>query len=66
MGLKYTLLLHIGVDVIMPGCSIGIFIMSNVVDLVLLDKGFVNDPGSFGYYFIHPTTMSCSFKSATK
>jgi hypothetical protein len=47
-----------GIDVVMAGTEVGFFVMSDIIDLVLFDELFGDDPRSFGENFIYPSAMS--------
>lgn len=63
MDVERTGLFGEGVGIIMTGTHVRFFIMSNIIDLVLVDKLFGDDPRDICKNFIYPSTMSNGLNS---
>jgi len=55
---EFAFSLYRTIDVVKPNCHIRVFVMSYVVDLVLLEKLRRNDPGSFRDNFVCPLAVT--------
>jgi hypothetical protein len=58
---KHTDRLDIVVNIAVTGTCVILFIVSHVVNLVLLDEGLINHPGCLCNDFVNPSTMPHSF-----
>ncbi len=61
IGRGHTLAFHISVDIVVTRTRVRILVVSDIVDFVFLEEGFIDYPWCFGNDLIYPPTMAGSF-----
>ena len=61
MGRAHTSRFYKAIDVIHVDALVGVFVMGDVIDLVLFQKGVINDPRSIFDDLVDPSTVPDRF-----
>jgi hypothetical protein len=59
----HTQPLAIRIHVVVPACSIGILVVRDVIDLILVQEGLVDDPRRVGDDLVNPAAVARGFEA---